>query len=307
MAAKKSGRPGGSGGGNALPDPRRILERFYRVSGDMGAASLLQGDTQFGYALGAERTSEAMVAQVLPGGKHARYATIGHYDPTRGRWLFPAEYVSPGEQPAMAAHFKKRVANGGVYTGANIDAGNSAIDMFNPYTAKVRRDLAKIIRPWIHSGFLNRSSLRDALAEPGSPVVGIDDYTIVYPSMATRLTPEKEVEEVGAGDTITKTTEAGTHAGILLLNLNGVKVENDLAPGRTLRASRYIRLAELSPSRTWDVNTDIVTGFDVPFVDETIDRLYAAADGHPDFSLLHTAIVHGDEYAFTGRQQIDPI
>ncbi|HSX35261.1 MAG TPA: hypothetical protein VLF62_06490 [Candidatus Saccharimonadales bacterium] len=301
MSGKKGGRPGQS----VSPVTwRQLAERYARTTGDPQAAHV--EDMKYQLAIGGQCLDEVALARTVRGFPVKRLP-IGQYDPARGKWLFPSEYVKSNETPMLERAIKKESVDVLRNIGAAaVEGGHPMVDVYHPFTAKIRKELAAIMRPLTASGFLMRPGVRDGLrADPPSTILGMDNYTTVYPLMATRAETHIDVE-VGADEIITEPSISGQSAGILVLHASGVKVnqpEGD--PRHTYRDNRAVILAERDPATQVLVpNEEIVTPGDMEVLSAVHERLFAAREENPNFSLLFCSVVYGDEYANASIQKI---
>jgi hypothetical protein len=281
------------------------MARYHRATGE---PDLLAGRVVIADAItvGGDYLDTAQATLFASDGVSAS-TPFGRYNPATGKWTFAREYVMTEERPAMERLMRVK-ATGLIQQGnaAMVDGGAPVVDVYHPYTRKVRVEMARLLRPL--GSLLSRQEVRAAMAEPGSRVLAADAHTFAYPVMATELRPAELVEEVADG-TITTPVIAVAQYKRFMLAAQDVKVENPTqAPGTSVRDSRSVTLARRSETdpTLWVPNPDVVDPErDWPTLLRVAEGLEAARAANPDFSLLHCAVTYGGEYGLARAQFAD--
>ncbi|HEX7963640.1 MAG TPA: hypothetical protein VF466_03540 [Candidatus Saccharimonadales bacterium] len=294
-------KPRGGGRRSAAPTPSQIMRRYARVTGDEPMVPLGAPNRKDGFAVGGNYMDEWLVWQSWGPSHHLDNVVktpIGRYDPARDTWLFPSEYVKREEQAAMLEMVRQKGQPGLQATsGMLVDVGASVVDMFHPYTQKVRRQMAAMLAELSMDAFLDRSAVREALGRPDSPVSRIDNATQVYPTIAGLFSPQMHVEQVPSGDTISTPYSTFQETGAFMLRLTDLRVGNPgKLPQNTYREARSIPLAFRSEAGEWRPNLTVLDDADWQRFAPLATALEEARVANPDFSVMHCAVTYGNPY-----------
>lgn len=294
-------KPRGGGRRSAAPTPSQIMRRYARVTGDEPMVPLGAQNRRDGFAVGGNYMDELLVWQSWSLNElldNVAKTPVGRYDPARNTWLFPSEYVKREEQAAMLdlARQKSQPALQTV-SGVLMEVGASVVDMFHPYTQKVRRQLAAMLAELSVGAFLERPAAREALGRPDSPVSRIDNATQVYPTIAGLFLPHVHVEQMPTGDTISTPYSTFQETGAFLLRLTDLRVGNPgKLPQNTYREARSIPLALRGEAGEWRPNPTLLDEADWRRFAPVAAALEEARAVNPDFSVMHCAVAYGDQY-----------
>lgn len=298
MSSKNRGRGQPQG---RLPNTAEVLERYHRVTGEPTIRStdgLL--DYQESFGVGGKYLAQAVVTQRYLGSGGTIITPIGQYDPARQDWLFAPEYIRSDEAGRLKQITRLQVPPAVAQINAmRVDSDVPVVDVYHPYTTKVRKQMEQLLRPLRVAKLLARPAVREAMAQPDSEVVGADSYTFYYPQIAPVFKTHELVENVGMDDTITRRVAGDRVGSILVLQASGLVVQNESFPGSSFvyRNTRHVTVASWNRAETgWKPNSEVVQSNEWPQWQRIATALEQAAVENPDFSLIHCAVVYGDEY-----------
>ncbi len=281
-------------------DALAVGQRYAEVTGDLSIHPTAQVHTQAEAARAGDGGFGIMghgdQAVVLVGRRHGtakpdrRMAIIGQHDSTRGKWLFPDEYVVRSEQPALADFLETKIAPDFARMVERARwLADTVVDVRHPDTRKIRRAATDII------DLLNLDELvtaADAIAPPGSPAYVHDDYTICIPVLRPRYTTfggEPLSVEPGKGAPSTQHTKKAGE--VLALCFSGAKRIVD--ERHTVRGRRSIPLAERDDG-LWVPGANIVAplGLDAWSAVSSLANFMQRTAQRRDFSPELCSIVH---------------